>query len=150
MALVKFSDYNGSLIAQEALSSVLEIGLGAYAKSLGYMIDISPIMNPTPKGMIENTPDKHCITFSRSVPVDENFGNDDTVIEHFRNGDFNFTVVFPYVSDQIRNTWIDQETKIRWYNHSFKMVVSRGQAEDDEAYALKMTKAIYDALGFKE
>lgn len=69
--LVKIEEYDGDFISQSVLEALEIIGLVNKLNTLGYHINVEPIHQKTPKGMIEDTPSNHKVIIDRNKFIDK-------------------------------------------------------------------------------
>lgn len=149
MSLVKIKDFKGSLVAKEALENINYLGINSILASYGYSIDVTPVMESTPKGMIEDSPNSHMLEIERevlinskhtSLPDDEIFniyciGN--TIKPKFIIGCFTATT---------QNIWSNTDENgatTKWYKYKISVNIKRKADESNEDYAMRISEIAF-------
>ena len=145
MALVKFEKFKGSVITEEVIGNLVNLGLIAYARSFGYTMNITPVMEKTPKGYIEDAPNKHRVEFVRDVQI-TNGGSEDAIINRESYDDFKFPHTFKYKSGHQRKVWVDEETNTTWYKHTYYVEINRLGDQSNSDYAMAITEHIFESF----
>ena len=150
MSLVKITEFSGSLVANEAMSNIHDTGLMVYIKSFGYDLEINPIMEATPKGMIEDSPNIHTINFVKVLRVLDTESDDNSIIQNNYMNCIKFKPNFRYNTKNDHRVWSDTKSKTRWFEHTHSVEVKRLDGEDNSDYAMRITELVYNLMNNKE
>lgn len=149
MSLVKIKDFNGSLVAKEAIENINYLGVSSILASYGYSVDVVPIMEATPKGMIEDSPNSHMLEIEREVLI-ENKHNDladdeifniycvgNTIKPKFIVGSFTATT---------QNVWSNTDengVETKWYKYKISINIKRKENESNSDYAMRISEIAF-------
>ena len=150
MALVKINKFEGSLVAKETMANLNETGLLVYIKSFGYNIDINPVMEATPSGMIEDSPNKHIIALTKTIQISDMESSDNIIIQNNFGNTFKFKHNFKYNTVNNNRVWFDEVSGTRWYQHSHCIEINRLEGEDNSDYAMRITEMLFFIMNTEE
>lgn len=145
MSLINIKDYEGSLVALEAMQNMFQIDLIIYLKSFGYGINIFPIMESTPKGMIEDSPNSHEIVIDRRIFIPEHVDKQKE-FDELSASNLKVKKIIGYESSNKTELHIDEKTKTTWFVNEIKIKINRHKNESNSEYALRIAQMVTNHL----
>lgn len=150
MSLIKFEEYTGSLVAQAVAEALEMIGIINKLNINGYTVSISGVQEPTPKGMIEDTPTKHEVVIERSMFVQSASKgefkkiNEDTeklrrILEQQECVDINFATT---KGERVYRGISRDNSGYVWYKHRVDFRVDQLAIETPENYVKRLFELI--------
>lgn len=149
MSLIKIEDYSGSEIAKAVMEALDMVGVVNKLNINGYMIEIEGIQDKTPKGMIDDTPNKHKVTIKRDKWLGEfsisEFDSMTTsrVDEIMDMQDKNNLDFEDNIKDcEVTHRFSFENNKDIWYRHSVEIQLDKSILETDESYLKRIFNTV--------